>query len=212
MRLLVSFAVVLVSSMAAAEPALPAHYAPLFERGRTWIYDTSLKEFGEAKPIITRAKVTCTVGEVTKHGAAMVSHITCDRDPSPKLELPGYWVGTAAGLWRLEDRDQAPDADAIARIQREPPQIAGKPVVFETARKVELFDPAHDTILTGVRASAKINGWCAYEDSANADPDGGRIVTCYGPGIGIQSGYNDVGGSLNKFEYTVTSGSSRARP
>lgn len=198
------------SSIAAADPALPAHYAPLFERGKTWVYDTALKEFGDPRPIVTRAKVTCTVGEVTKRGAAMVSHITCDRDPSPKLELPGYWVGTAAGLWHLGD--EAPDADAIAQIQSEPPRIAGKPMAFETARKVELFDPAHDKIITGVRVSPKIHGWCAYEDSSNADPDGGRIVTCYGPGIGIQSGYNDVGGSLNKLEYTVTSDSSRARP
>ncbi len=198
---------VLLSSVAAAEP-LPAHYAHLFERGKSWVYDTSLQVFGDedlktGKPLrhTDRDKVTCRVAEVTQHAGATLSHITCNKDLGRKFEVVGYWLGTARGLWRFADPGQAPDAAAIADIQKEPPQIVANPVAFEKVRHVDFLDPKHDTVTTGVRESPKIHGWCAYEDSSNADPDGGRVVLCFANGL--QSGYNDIGGTLDKFEFTV---------
>jgi hypothetical protein len=200
----------LVSSVVAADP-LPAHYAPMFESGKSWVYDTSLQYFGgeedpkTGKPLrhTDHDKVTCKVIDVTKRAGATISHITCTKDLGRKLEVAGYWVGTASGLWRSADTEQAPDAAAIKDLEKEPPRIAASPVVFEKIRHIDSLDPKHDAITTGVRESPKIHGWCAYEDSSNADPDGGRVVACFGDGIGIQSGYNDIGGSLNKFEFTV---------
>lgn len=197
----------LVSSVAGAAPALPAHYAPLFEKGRTWVYDWSLVTFGAedentGKPTrnTDRGKVTCKVAEVAHRAGAAIAHIRCDQDLGRKFVVAGTWLGTAKGLWRIADDA---DAEAIRDAQKEPPNIAGQPKPFEKVTHVDFFDKKHDTILTGVRESAKIKGWCAYEDSSNADPDGGRIVTCFGPGIGIESGYDDVGGELNKLEYTA---------
>ena len=196
-----------ISAVAAAKPApLPAHYAPLFERGKTWVYDTSLQYWGgEDKPTrhTEHDKVTCKVVEVAQRAGATISHITCDKGLGRKFDVPGFYAGTAAGLWRFGDADQPPDADTVRAILREPPLIAGAPTVAEKVTRTGLFDPKHDTILTGVRESPKIQGWCAYEDTSNADPDGGRVVACYGPSVGIQSGYNDVGGELNKFEFTA---------
>lgn len=208
MRLIIPL--LLVSTVAAAEP-LPAHYAPLFERGKTWVYDTSLQYFGgeddpkTGKPLrhTDRDKVTCKVVDVAKRSGAMISHITCDKDLGRKFDVAGYYACTAEGLWRFGESEQPPDADTIKELLKEPPQIAAKPVVVEKVRRVEMLDPKHDTIISGVRESPKIHGWCVFEDSSNADPDGGRVVACYGANIGIQSGYDDVGGELNKFEFTV---------
>jgi hypothetical protein len=200
----------LVSSVVSAEP-LPAHYAPLFERGKSWVYDTSLQYFGgDEDPKTGKSlrhtdhdKVTCSVVDVTKRAGATISHITCNKDLGRKLEVAGYWIGTTSGLWRFSDPEQPPDADAIKDLEKEPPRIAARPVVFEKLQHVGSLDPKHDTVTIGVRESPKIHGWCAYEDSSNADPDGGRVVACFGAGVGIESGYNDIGGSLNKFEFTV---------
>ncbi len=38
-----------------------------------------------------------------------------------------------------------------------------------------------------------------HGDSSKANPDGGRFA----PGVGIASGYNDVGGELDKLEYAA---------
>ena len=198
------------SSIAAAEP-LPAHYAPLFERGKSWTYDTSLQYFGgeddpkTGKPLrhTDRDKATCKVVDVKQRAGAAISHITCDKDLGRKFDVAGFYAGTAEGLWRFAETDQPPDAAAIRAILKEPPRIAAKPVVVETVRRIEMLDPKHDAIISGVRESPKIHGWCVYEDSSNADPDGGRVSVCYGANIGIQSGYDDVGGELNKLEFTV---------
>lgn len=191
-------ALISLTSVAAAEP-LPAHYAAMFERGKTWVYDTSVQYFGGEQPArkhTDRDKVTCTVANVSRRSGAEVAFITCDKELR-KLEVAGYWVANATGLWHAIE---TPD---LTELFKEPPRILAKPVAFERTRKIEFLDPKHDTVTTGVRASPKINGWCTYEDSSNADPDGGRVVTCFAPGIGIQSGYNDIGGELNKFEFTA---------
>jgi hypothetical protein len=198
----------LVTATAAAAAPLPAHYAPLFEKGKTWVYDTRHITFGAeddktGKPthLTERDKVTCKVIEVTRRAGAAVSHITCDKDLGRKFDLAGFWIGTDKGLWRSAE-DQAPDAGAIEDLQKAPMRIAGQPKVFEKIIH-EGIDPKHDTILIGVRESSKIKGWCAYEDTTNADPDGGHVSVCYGADLGIESGYDDVGGSLDKLEYTV---------
>ena len=196
-----------ISAVASADPAaLPAHYAPLFDQGKTWVYDTSLQYWGgDDKPArrTDRDKVACKVVEVTHRAGATISRITCDKDLGRKFEVPGYYAGTAKGLWHFAEPDHAPDADAIREILKEPPLVAAQPVVVETVRHIDSLDKKHDTIISGVRESAKIKGWCVYEDSSHADPDGGRVVACYGASIGIQSGYNDIGGELNKFEFTA---------
>jgi len=206
----VVLATLLMASVASAAPALPAHYAAMFDKGKTWVYDWKLVTFGAeddktGKPTrnTERGKVTCKVIDVTRRAGPAVAHITCDQELGRKFVVPGYWVGTDKGLWRLGESEQAPDADAIKAALKEPAQIAGAPNVFEKVTHVEFFDKNHNTILTGVRESPKIKGWCAYEDTANADPDGGHVATCYGPGIGIESGYDDVGGELNRLEYTA---------
>lgn len=196
-----------VSAVAAADP-LPAHYAPMFDKGKTWVYDIRHVTFGAedettGKPthLTERDKVTCKVIEVRKRAGATIGHITCDKDLGRKFELPGFWVATDQGLWRFADAE-APDPSAVKELLRTPPRIAGRPKVVEKITH-EGLDPKHDTILTGVRESPKIKGWCTYEDTTSADPDGGHVSVCYAPGIGIESGYDDVGGSLDKLEYTA---------
>lgn len=193
-----------VSSLAAAAP-LPAHYAPLFEKGKTWVYDTRHITFGPdiQHPFVEKGHVACKVVEVKRHGGATVSHITCDQDLGRKFDLAGWWRATDKGLARIADDGPAPDANLIVDPEHEI-RIAAQPKVFENIiHDAMAMDRKHDRILVGVRESPKIAGWCVYQDTTDIDPDGGHVSICYAPGIGIQSGYDDVGGSLDRLEWTV---------
>jgi hypothetical protein len=203
----VALFVLLIPAVAVADaPKLAPHVAPLFEKGKTWTYDTALTVWGgdgvgAPKRVTSREKIACKVVDVTMHAGALVSHVTCDKPSSRKLRIAGFYMGNNAGLWRVGLED-APTDDDLAAALKEPPLIATKPKVFEKLTKIGGPDPKHDTVIDGLRESPK-GGWCLYGDSAGADPDGGRIVECFAPGVGIASGYNDVGGELNKFEYTA---------
>lgn len=200
--------VLVVGHAGADAPKLPAHVAPLFEKGRTWVYDTAITYWGAEDPRTgkptrktDREKVTCKVADVATRAGAAVSHVTCDKDSS-KLKVAGFYAGTPAGLWRV-GVDEVPTELDVKEALAGPPLIAAVPKPFEKVTKAGGADPKHDTLIDGLRESPRTGGWCLYGDSSKADPDGGRIVQCFAPGIGIESGYNDVGGELNKFEYTA---------
>jgi len=208
MRLAILLALVLSARAGADGPTLPAHVAPLFEKGRVWVYDTAITYWGPDDPKTgkqtrktDREKVTCKVEAVATRAGAKVSHVTCDKDIY-KLHVAGFYAGTPAGLWRV-GFDEVPADDDLVAALAEPPLIAAAPKTFEKVTKAGGPDPKHDTLIEGLRTSPKTGGWCLYGDSSKADVDGGRIVQCFAPGVGIESGYNDVGGELNKFEYTV---------
>jgi hypothetical protein len=191
-------------------PKLAAHIAPMFERGKTWVYDISLQRWGDIDPRTDKPtrhtdhdKVTCKVSEVVQRAGVPVSRVTCDKDLGWKFPVAGCYAGTAGGLWRIICETGLPDADEVRTVLHDPPLIATAPTVFEKVSRMGGPDPKHDLAITGLRESPKIGGWCTYGDTSKGDPDGGRIVECYAPGIGIESGYNDVGGELNKLEYTV---------
>jgi hypothetical protein len=182
-------------------PKLAAHYAPLFEKGRTWVYDTSLTTWADSdgkKKHTDRGVVTCTVVDVATRVGAMFSHVTCDKDDNRKFRVAGYYAATGAGMWSFRSDDLPTDED-LTRWMKEPPAIAAKPKVSRRVRKMGGPDPKHDDIIEGIRATS--GGWCVYEDSGNADVDGGKTSVCYVAGIGIANAEDDVGGELNDFAY-----------
>jgi hypothetical protein len=83
-------AMLCVSSAAAAAPRLASHYAPLFEKGRSWTYQLALTNFdvvqrkdGTSKSVKMKPEIstfTCTVTAVLAFPEAVVSTIECDRE------------------------------------------------------------------------------------------------------------------------------------
>jgi len=201
----------LLAASAGAEPRpkLAAHYAALFENGRTWVYDTSLTFYSGSEDEHThkmlkqtdRSTVTCKVADVVTRKSALVSHITCAPDSNRKFHVDGYWAGTAKGLWSL-GRDEAPGDDELAEILKDPPVIAAAPKAFRKVEKdKDSLDTKHNEFIHGIKAAP--GGWCVFADSTNGDPDGGVQTTCYIAGVGIANSLDDIGGELNRFEYTA---------
>ena len=127
--------VLVVAAHARADaPKLPAHVAPLFEKGRVWVYDTAITTWGPDDPKTgkparktDRDKVTCKVAEVVTRAGVAVSHVTCDKGIY-KLKVAGSYAGTPAGLWRVGGDDVPADDDikaARARARRRGRRHAG---------------------------------------------------------------------------------------
>ena len=192
----------------AAPPRLARHIAPMFELGRTWVYDTSLTtwgdqdEHGKLSKATSHKVVTCKVVAVGELRGAATSHITCD-DNSWKLTIPGYYLGTPAGLFEYRDTgDAKPADDDLAAILDQPPLIASAPRPFrKISRNTQSLEPVHNVYVNGIRTTP--GGWCVYDDSSDDGPDGGKTSTCFVAGIGIASGGDDRGGELNDFRFSI---------
>jgi len=183
--------------------ALAPHIAPMFEKGRTWVFDTAFTSWKtDVEKATARAKVTCKVVSVTPSKRFVLSHVTCSKLDvlGRKFPVPGYYVGTAAGLWYLPaNDDKEPTADDIHSRLAEPPTIASAPKPFEKVSKDSIESRPY---IDGLRPSAKGDGWCVYSDTSKL-ADGGHTSLCYLNGIGIESGFDDVGGELARLEYTA---------
>lgn len=196
---------VLAGSAHAKGPALAPHIAPIFEAGRTWTFDTAQTNWAGPdgkKKATTRGKVTCKVASVNITAKRALARITCSADLR-KLAIAGYWLANEKGLVYIGFPDDPPPSEEdLAVLLAQPPLMTAAPKPFEKATKVDSPDPGHDTVIEGLRASSKAGGWCVYNDTSKL-VDGGRVVQCFGPAAGFESGYNDVGGELDRFEYSV---------
>lgn len=184
---------------------LAPHVAPIFEAGRTWTFDTAVTRWGDPDmrtKAKTRGKVVCKVASTSVTAKRALAKITCDAD-LPKLALAGYWVAGPKGLYYIGVPDEpAPSEQDLAELLAQPPLLPAAPKAFEKVSKVEMPEPEPSTMIQGLRASAKAGGWCVYEDTTKLT-DGGRVVRCFAPRSGFESGYDDVGGELDRFEYSV---------
>lgn len=203
---------VLAGSAHAKGPVLAPHIAPIFQKGRTWTFDTAqtnwAADYDGKKTTTKRGKVTCQVASVSLTPKRALARITCDADLR-KLQIAGYWIANAKGVSYIGFPDDPPPSEEdLLSLLAQPPLMGARPKPFEKATKVEGIDPANDIVIEGLRASSKAGGWCVYSDSSKLI-DGGRVVQCFGPAAGFESGYNDVGGELDRFEYGVRTSSVR---
>jgi hypothetical protein len=191
MRLAV-LAILCSSSAALADPKLPAHYAGLFENGRTWTYELAVTDFDHVerpdgtlqavrgKPV--RSKFTCTVADVT----GVVATITCDKeiDSVYSFRVDGQWVATKTG---------------IARDEGGPVLVGARPKVTRTRTKTEFG--GH--LVIAVTSPAK-GTWCNVEDTTKYGAGDGAITTvCFKAGA-IASGKLDYhGGTPRIVEYKL---------
>ena len=189
MRLAV-LAILSASSAARAEAKLPAHYAALFENGRTWTYELSVTGFDfverpdgtmkavPGKPV--RSTFSCTVTEV----AANVATITCDKeiDSAYSFRVDGAWVATKAG---------------IARDEGGPALVPARPRVSRTRTKTDFG--GH--LVIAVTSPAK-GTWCNVVDTTKYGAGDGAITTVCLDAGGVASGKLDYhGGTPRIVEY-----------
>lgn len=204
-RAALALLVVLTGAAEAKRLVLAPHIAPIFDQGRTWTFDTASTHWGDPDMKTTstsRGKVTCKVESASVTAKRALAKVTCDLELR-KLNLAGYWVANARGLYYIGFPDDPPPTEeAMAALAADTPHLPAKPKAFEKVTRTEAGPDTFANLIEGLRASAKSGGWCVYGDTSKFI-DGGRVVQCFAPGSGFESGYNDVGGELDRFEYAV---------
>lgn len=198
----------ILSTSAAAGPPLPAHYAELFDEGRRWTYDVKVTTWDHAKmenldtqrvPMkpwprrVEKHVVTCRVAKVAQLGSARVAEVTCDKEVDRKLDVPGIYVATAAGLHRYGGTFPQSESD-VADL--DPPLIAAKPKAMrETTNEPFAGNDTYRLTRTVKRGGA---AWCTSQRFDGAAHDGTRSM-CFG-GV-ITRGGDDIAGELHDVQY-----------
>ena len=125
---------------ARAAPKLARHYAPLFEKGKTFRYRLSVASFdymenpdgtlraAKRKPELST--LTCTVAQVIEFPQAVVASVTCDReiDSDYAFRPDGMWVASKAGVWRTgaaSDPMPASAAELEIRVRKRATPMTG---------------------------------------------------------------------------------------
>lgn len=200
MRALV-LAVVCTASTATAAPKLASHYAPLFEKGRTFVYKLSVINFdyierkdGTYKTVKMKPELstfTCRVTSVEESPDRVVSMVECDKndaDSSHGFRPDGMWSATKAGVWRGE---------VGATV---PPLIRARPTV-RSKRTKDSFGGSYAESVTSPRKGT----WCATSDSSKTGAGDGAIDSiCFTAGAGVTRGVFDYYGGIPRIvEYTL---------
>ena len=204
--------VLCVASTASAAPKLASHYAPLFEKGRTWTYDLAITNFDyvETKAGTYKSKkmkpevstFTCSVTAVVAFPEAVVSTIQCDReiDTAYSFRVDGTWIATKAGVWRAGDAiDKLPASAAEVELIAAPPMRANPQV--RSKRTKDDFGGYYTESVTSPRKGT----WCTHSDTTKSGIGDGAIETvCFAAGKGVSRGLFDYyGGTPRIVEYTL---------
>ncbi len=200
-----------MSSTAMGAPKLASHYAPLFEKGKTFRYQLSVVEFDlverkdgsyksvKMKPVLST--FTCTVAEVITFTEAIVSSVQCDReiDPSYGFRPDGMWVATKAGAWRAGGATDTLPASA-AEIEMQTPTMRKVPQLARKRTKDDFGGHFTETV-----TSPRPGTWCANSDTTMAGAGDGAIeTTCFTAGAGITRGRFDYyGGTPRIIDYKL---------
>jgi hypothetical protein len=206
----IALAVLCVSSTALAAPKLASHYAPLFEKGKTFTYALSVTNFdyvekkdGTYKSLKMKPELstfTCTVTGVIAFADAVASTIQCDReiDTAYSFRVDGTWVATKAGVWRTGG-DTLPASAAEIELMPKPPMRANPQVASK--RTKDDYGGFYTESVTSPRKGT----WCTTADTTKAGAGDGAIETvCFTAGKGVSRGLFDYyGGTPRVVEYKL---------
>ena len=208
----IALALLCVSTTATAAPKLASHYAPLFEKGKTFTYALSVTNFdyienktGTVKGVKMkpeRSTFTCSVTAVIELPDAVVSTIHCDReiDTAYSFRVDGMWVATKAGVWRAgSDTDTLPGSLADIEKPAVPPMRVSPRV--STKRTKDDYGGFYTESVTSPRKGT----WCTNSDTTKSGAGDGAIETvCFAAGKGVSRGLLDYyGGTPRIVEYTL---------
>jgi hypothetical protein len=210
MRLLALVVVVIAGTAHADAPRLPAHYAKLFQQGATWTYDIVVTNWDHEKLQAMGAKgidiykipssrwprrsskerMKCKVDRVATYAKAIASEVSCDKEMMPMITIPGVFLATTKGLYRLAE---FPTKESELPLDDGDVVIAAAPKAFRTVTKIE-NQQGGGTAVRGIRVEG--GAWCTYDELiANYAGHNGKGSTCYGRGI-LASVAHDYGPEL----------------
>jgi hypothetical protein len=200
-----------VSGTAIAAPRLASHYAPMFDKGRTWTYELSVTDFDyvekpngsmhavKMKP--RRSSFRCSVTNVVTFPEAVVATIHCDTeiDSNYGFRADGMWVATKDGVFRAGGDEDALPASA-KDISFAPPLIRANPKAARAKRKTDYGGVVVEAVTNPAKGT-----WCTTADTTQYGAGDGAITTeCFQAGVGLASGVFDYhGGTPRIVEYRL---------
>ena len=194
-------AILCISGTATAAPRLASHYAPMFEKGRTWTYDLSVTDFdlGETPTASMHAvkrkprhsAFRCSVTNVVTFPEAVVATIHCDTeiDSNYAFRVDGMWVATKDGVFRAGGDEDVLPASA-KDINLAPPLVRANPKVARAKRKTDYGGVVVEAVTSPANGT-----WCTMVDTTQYGAGDGAITTeCFQAGVGLASGVLDYHG------------------
>jgi hypothetical protein len=174
----------------------PAHYAALFEAGRSWTYQVETTHtIPDEPPDVETALVRCKVAGTGAFDGGTWSQIDCDGDFGQQQPVAGVWVADARGLYRL---DAAPGTAAELD-----PEYLRMPATPEATSEDIIDDPFGDgpQPIGSRSVSPAGEGWCFALTTEVGDAAWDE--QCFGP-EGITNGtVGWSGGSDHETRYEL---------
>ncbi|MBX3159343.1 MAG: hypothetical protein KF773_25460 [Deltaproteobacteria bacterium] len=156
---------------------LPALYAGLFETGKSWKLPAEYVTSMDGQTSSAKGTMTCHVEEARAITGGKTARLACDPDGVEAPDSPaGTYVGTPAGLWRVDD---AFDGDAT-KLDATKMLLAAAP----KEGKVETKDTENPDHGSAVIVKAHAGGWCASSGSWGGDEGGWTLCLRDGAVIG----------------------------
>ena len=183
-------------------PALPALYAPLFERGHEWqlrVDSTNGYWDGDTNQNVTKKAQTmgrCVVAEVVAVGRGVASHIECHDIPGVGVQEPlsGWWQATPTALYHPRDEPRR-DAAELSPTEK---------VLDAAPRTSSATEPTGTEPDSGWKrdVTKSADGYCFEESSWGGDE--GWSSVCFAEETGFASGtWGWAGGSTEENVFTV---------
>jgi len=191
---------------APAKGAVPAaHYAALFEAGKSWRYHVKAKiqmyepddpKADASGQVIEDSEhdATCAVAEARAWKGGVMSRVECDQAISDSNDpLTGAWVADARGLWRVDELPEKGDPDlADARMVIASAPTAGKHEQKGTGDE-EGFGESTEIVAEG-------SGWCVTYTSWGGDESYDTL--CFAGGV-VRGAAGWAGGSSHETTFEL---------
>jgi hypothetical protein len=186
-----------ISEVDDGDPArYPAHYAALFEPGKSWTYHVeTTHSIPDEPPDVEKVMVRCKVAGTGAFDGGTWSQIDCDGDFGQQQPVAGVWVADARGLYRL---DAAPGTAAELD-----PAYLRMPAAPEASSEDIIDDPFGDgpQPIGSRSVSQEGDGWC-FELTTEVG-DAAWDEQCFGPEGIVKGAVGWSGGSDHETKYEL---------
>jgi hypothetical protein len=209
-----------------AEIKLSPLYAPLFEKGRRWEYELSVRSYnltaeGSPVPKWDSYGLSCVVDEVRSFPSTKASRVRCEVHSKEKAPIPesfsattaaatkqmapsGVYVADARGLFVEGWPDLAAAEEQVREGLSGKPLLAFDPREAEEARENGYYRHTKNTKGTSIGAKKKEEEWSVHDGNRNDDSDATDEWWCFVAGEGTVSLEYAMGGGANHSQVSAT--------
>jgi hypothetical protein len=161
-----------------ADPSgLPALYAGLFENGKSWKMPAELVSSMDGQTSTDKGSVTCSISDARAIAGGRIAQLACETEGVEAPDSPaGTYVGTPAGLWRVDDGFEGD----VTKLDPKKQLLAAQP----KEDRVETKDTENPDHGSAIIVKPHAGGWCVSSGSWGGDEGGWTLCLKDGAVIG----------------------------